>query len=146
LTPERPTRPGRAGARSGVRLARAVALATLATPIALVVFAPLACDTENTCAVLCPTGTHFTNDGTCTCLPFDAGYCGLAAQCADAYCPASDVPDACGGGQLWSTTICGCYPLPADGLPSAKPSEPADAGRDGPTDAGARDATLHADR
>ena len=75
-----------------------------------------ACDSENTCAVLCPTGTRFTNDGTCTCVPFDAGYCAASAFCADASCPASARPDACGGGQLWSTAICGCYPLPEAGL------------------------------
>jgi hypothetical protein len=85
-----------------------------------------ACDTENTCAKICPTGTRFNDDGTCTCRPFDAGYCGLQADCPDAYCPASDTPDACGGGQLWSTTICGCYPL--------VDAQPVDAGRDAGAD------------
>ncbi len=75
-----------------------------------------ACDSESTCAVACPTGTRFTNDGTCACEPFDAGYCKTQADCPDAYCPASTTPDACGAGQAWSTTICGCYPLPDGGL------------------------------
>jgi hypothetical protein len=84
----------------------------LATGAASVV----ACDTENTCAVACPTGTRTTNDGTCACEKFDAGYCGEQRDCPDVFCPASDMPDACGGGQLWSTTICACYPLPDAGL------------------------------
>ncbi len=75
------------------------------------------CDTENTCAVACPTGTRFTNDGTCACERFDAGYCGMLSDCPDVFCPAMSTPDACGGGQLWSTTICGCYPLPDGDLP-----------------------------
>jgi hypothetical protein len=85
------------------------ALATLAGP---------ACDNENSCTGLCPTGQRYTNDGTCTCVPFDAGYCAKLSDCADAYCPAMTTPDACGGGQMWSTTVCGCYSLPDGGLPS----------------------------
>ncbi len=76
--------------------------------------AALACDTEKTCAVSCPTGSRFTNDGTCACEPFDAGYCATAKDCPDAFCPASDAPDACGEGQQWSTTVCGCYPVPTE--------------------------------
>jgi len=91
-------------------LAAALLFTSAAVPL-------VACDTENTCAVTCPTGTRFTNDGTCVCEPFDAGYCGLAKNCPDVFCPASSVPDACGGGQLWSTTICGCYPLADAGPP-----------------------------
>jgi hypothetical protein len=70
-----------------------------------------ACDSENACTGVCPAGSRFTNDGTCVCEPFDAGYCKTLADCPDAFCPASSVPDACGGGQAWSTTVCGCYPL-----------------------------------
>jgi len=77
----------------------------------------VACDTENTCAVTCPTGSRFTNDGTCACEPFDAGYCGSASDCPDAFCPASAAVDACGGDQLWSTTLCACYPLPDARVP-----------------------------
>jgi hypothetical protein len=87
---------------------------TLAAGVCL---ASASCDSENACASDCPTGTRFDNDGTCKCYPFDAGYCATSADCADAYCPASSTPDACGGGQLWSTTICGCYSLPDAGLP-----------------------------
>jgi hypothetical protein len=96
------------------RLRRLAGLTVVA--VAVAVSAVIACDTENTCAVSCPTGTRFTNDGTCKCEPFDAGYCGTLGDCPDAYCPASQAPDACGGGQLWSTAICGCYPLPEGGL------------------------------
>ncbi len=78
------------------------------------------CDTENACAVTCPTGTRFTDDGTCACEPFDAGYCSSFHDCPDAYCPASDAEGACGAGQEWSTTLCGCYPLPDGGLIAPK--------------------------
>ena len=78
--------------------------------------AGLACDTENTCAVACATGTRFTDDGTCACEPFDAGYCAIAKDCPDAFCPASSTPNACGTGQEWSTTLCGCYALPDGGI------------------------------
>ena len=74
-----------------------------------------ACDSENACSGVCPTGKRYTNSGTCVCAPFDAGYCSGKADCPDVYCPASGTPDACGGGQQWSTTICGCYPLPSEG-------------------------------
>ncbi len=71
-----------------------------------------ACDGENTCSIACPVGTRFTDDGTCACHPFDAGYCAVLGDCPDAYCPASTEAGACGAGQEWSTTLCGCYPLP----------------------------------
>jgi len=77
----------------------------------------VACDGENTCSVACPTGERFTNDGTCFCERFDAGYCATAADCPDAACPAASQAGACGAGQLWSTTICACYPLPDGGQP-----------------------------
>jgi hypothetical protein len=96
-------------------LAPSIAAAALLLCLGAATLATEACDSENTCAVACPTGTRFTNDGTCACEPFDAGYCKTAADCPDAYCPASGAPDACGGGQSWSTTICGCYPLPDGG-------------------------------
>ncbi len=79
------------------------------------------CDSENACGALCPSGSRFTSDGTCTCVPFDAGYCAVARDCPDAYCPASDVPGACGVGQAWSTTICSCYPLPNATLDATTP-------------------------
>jgi len=106
---------------TGARRAR-----VLGVILALSLAVPLsaACDSENTCAVACPTGTRFTNDGTCACEPFDAGYCSTAADCPDAYCPAADASGACGDGQLWSTTICGCYPLPDGGLPHPSKSVP----------------------
>ncbi len=116
----------------GRRLAGGVLL-LLAVGGALLASGTGACDTENTCAVACPTGTRFTNDGTCVCVPFDAGYCGLTGDCPDAYCPASDVPDACGGGQLWSTTICGCYPL-ADARPGMPATPDAGAHHDADAD------------
>ena len=93
------------------------AIATAVALLAAACLASLSCDSENACGVSCPTGSRFTDDGTCACRAFDAGYCGTLADCPDAYCPASTQPDACGGGQLWSTTICGCYPLPDGGLP-----------------------------
>lgn len=80
-----------------------------------------ACDTDGACSGVCPTGVRVVADSGCTCVPFDAGYCGVLADCPDAFCPASDVPDACGAGALWSTTICGCYALPDAGLPGKKP-------------------------
>ncbi len=78
-----------------------------------------ACDSENTCGVTCANGTQFTNDGTCACVPFDAGYCVKASDCPDAACPASDAEGTCGPGQLWSTTLCGCYPVVDGGLPKS---------------------------
>jgi hypothetical protein len=92
------------------RLAVGVVL-VLATLVA--VLGSTACDSENACSTLCPTGQRFTNDGTCACEPFDAGYCKQWKDCPDAYCPAAVDAGACGEGQEWSTTICGCYPLPA---------------------------------
>jgi hypothetical protein len=85
-------------------------------PLGVALAALTGCDTENACSVVCPVGETFDGDGTCTCRPFDAGYCSKASDCPDAACPASEVPGACGGGQEWSTTICGCYPLPDGGI------------------------------
>jgi hypothetical protein len=93
------------------------AFATALAALVLASLVGLSCDTENACWTACPTGMRFTDDGTCACEPFDAGYCSRLADCPDAYCPASAQPDACGGGRQWSTTICGCYPLPDGGPP-----------------------------
>ena len=119
---------GRAASR--VRVAILVTLAACASFAAAASAGMSACDTENTCATSCRTGTRFSNDGTCACEPFDAGYCGSGGDCPDAYCPASNVPDACGGGQLWSTAICGCYPLPEGGLRSRDAGDAGDAHAD----------------
>jgi hypothetical protein len=93
----------------------------LALPIGAVCLSVLggspACDQSGACSGVCPTGLRVTVDSGCECLPFDAGYCRVLAECPDAVCPASATPDACGGGALWSTTICGCYALPEAGLP-----------------------------
>lgn len=99
-------------------LTRFVAALAVLVPIgaiAVVVSAP-ACDTDGACSGVCPTGTRVAADAGCICQPFDAAYCRVQADCPDAFCPASTVPDACGAGGLWSTAICGCYALPEGGL------------------------------